>query len=206
MIMATENITKTNILFYTEQTPNPESLKFVCNKMLFTGIAEFKDKEIAEKWSPLAVELYKHEFVQSVYVSNNFVTITKKPEFEWQEIMIPAKDLLKSLIENNTKIVNEGFEGFILEQESSSAQGNYDEKDAELVKRIKDMIQMYVKPAVEMDGGNIEFKSYHKGVVTVTMHGSCSGCPSSTVTLKAGIEGLLKRMVPEVTEVVAQAD
>ena len=204
--MATENLTKTNILLYTEQTPNPESLKFVCNKMLFTGIAEFKDRDLAEKWSPLAAKLYEEDYVQSVYISNNFVTITKKSNRDWQEIMIPAKDLLKSLIENDTVVVNEGFEAYLFDQEAASADGNFDEKDAELVKRIKDMIQMYVKPAVEMDGGNIEFKSYRDGIVTVTMQGSCSGCPSSTVTLKAGIEGLLKRMVPEVTEVVAEAD
>jgi Fe-S cluster biogenesis protein NfuA len=203
--MATENLTKTNILIYTEQTPNPESLKFVCNKMLFNGIADFKDRELAEKWSPLASKLYEQDYVQSVYISNNFVTITKKPNFDWQEIMIPAKEYLKSLIENETTIVNEGYENFQLDLEAASADGNFDEKDAELVKRIKDMIQMYVKPAVEMDGGNIEFKSFRDGVVTVMMQGSCSGCPSSTVTLKAGIEGLLKRMVPEVTEVVAEA-
>ena len=203
--MATENLTKTNILLYTEQTPNPESLKFVCNKMLFTGIAEFKDRDLAEKWSPLAAKLYEQDYVQSVYISNNFVTITKKSNRDWQEVMIPAKDLLKSLIESDTVIVNDGFESFLFEQEAASADGNFDEKDAELVKRIKDMIQMYVKPAVEMDGGNIEFKSFFEGIVTVTMQGSCSGCPSSTVTLKAGIEGLLKRMVPEVVEVVAEA-
>lgn len=203
--MAAENLTRTNILLYTEQTPNPESLKFVCNKMLFTGIADFKDKEVAEKWSPLAAKLYELDYVQSVYISNNFVTITKKSDREWQEIMIPAKEILKSLIENDTIVVNEGFESYLFEQEAASADGNFDEKDVELVKRIKDMIQMYVKPAVEMDGGNIEFKSFRDGIVTVTMQGSCSGCPSSTVTLKAGIEGLLKRMVPEVTEVVAEA-
>lgn len=203
--MAAENLTRTNILLYTEQTPNPESLKFVCNKMLFTGIADFKDKDVAEKWSPLAAKLYELDYVQSVYISNNFVTITKKSDREWQEIMIPAKEILKSLIENDTIVVNEGFESYLFEQEAASADGNFDEKDVELVKRIKDMIQMYVKPAVEMDGGNIEFKSFRDGIVTVTMQGSCSGCPSSTVTLKAGIEGLLKRMVPEVTEVVAEA-
>lgn len=102
-------------------------------------------------------------------------------------------------------MIKEGFEAFRLQLEADSSEGNFDEKDTELVVRIKDMIQMYVKPAVEMDG-NIEFKSYRDGVVTVSMQGSCSGCPSSTVTLKAGIEGLLKRMVPEVQEVVAEAE
>ncbi|MBK6545178.1 MAG: NifU family protein [Saprospiraceae bacterium] len=203
--MEPANITKSTLLLYTEQTPNPESLKFVSNKMLFQGIADFKKKDLAEVWSPLATKLYEEHYVQSVYISNNFVTITKKPNVEWQDIMIPAKDLLKSLLDQNTIIVKEGFENYMVEQEAATSEGNYDEKDAELVKRIKDMIQMYVKPAVEMDGGNIEFKSFHDGIVTVMMQGSCSGCPSSTVTLKAGIEGLLKRMVPEVLEVVAEA-
>ena len=145
-------------------------------------------------------------FVQSVYISNNFVTITKKPSYDWQEVMIPAKETLKKIIEQESILIKEGFEAFRMQLEADSSEGNFDEKDTELVVRIKDMIQMYVKPAVEMDGGNIEFKSYRDGVVTVSMQGSCSGCPSSTVTLKAGIEGLLKRMVPEVQEVVAEAE
>lgn len=91
------------------------------------------------------------------------------------------------------------------QKREASSDITYSDSDAELVKRIKEIIIHYVRPAVEMDGGNIEFKSYQNGVVTVMMQGSCSGCPSSTVTLKAGIEGLLKRMVPEVTEVVAEA-
>ncbi len=204
--METAQPAKSAILLYTEQTPNPESLKFVSNRMLYQGIADFKDKSLAEEWSPLASGLYQEAYVQSIYISNNFVTITKKPSYDWQEIMIPAKDKLKQLIELEPVLIKEGFESFRIQQELETSDGNFDEKDAELVKRIKDMIHMYVKPAVEMDGGNIEFKSYRDGIVTVMMQGSCSGCPSSTVTLKAGIEGLLKRMVPEVQEVVAEAE
>ncbi len=201
-----ESIEKKNpILLYTEQTPNPESLKFVSNRMLYSGIAEFKTAELARQWSPLATALYEMDHVQAVYISNNFVTITKKPAYSWHEIMIPTKDFIKAYIESGKTIVAEGFDAWLIEQEAQNNGAQYSEKEAEIVKRIKEMIQMYVKPAVEMDGGNIEFKSYSEGVVTVAMQGSCSGCPSSTVTLKAGIEGLLKRMVPEVTEVVAEA-
>ncbi len=203
--MSTPQNPQSVLLLYTEQTPNPESLKFVSNQMLYQGIADFKDKSLAESWSPLAARLYEKEYVQSIYISNNFVTITKKPEFEWHEIMIPAKEYLKSLIESGVKVINEGYSEFMKEQAHAEFSGQYDEKDSEIVHRIKEMIQMYVKPAVEMDGGNIEFKNYKEGIVTVMMQGSCSGCPSSTVTLKAGIEGLLKRMVPEVQEVVAEA-
>lgn len=204
--MSANSISNSVLLLYTEQTPNPESLKFVSNQMLYKGIADFKDKEVATQWSPMATALYQKEYIQSVYISNNFITITKKPEFDWHEIMVPAKEYLKSLIEKGTLIVNEGYQDHQKEQESEELKGQYDEKEGEIVLRIKEMIQLYVKPAVEMDGGNIEFKSYKAGIVTVMMQGSCSGCPSSTVTLKSGIEGLLKRMVPEVQEVVAEAE
>lgn len=204
--MSGNSISNSVLLLYTEQTPNPESLKFVSNQMLYKGIADFKDKEAAAQWSPLATALYEKEYIQSVYISNNFVTITKKPEFDWHEIMVPAKEFLKSLIEKGIPVVNDGYQDFQKEQESEELKGQYNEKDSEIVLRIKEMIQLYVKPAVEMDGGNIEFKSYKEGIVTVMMQGSCSGCPSSTVTLKSGIEGLLKRMVPEVQEVVAEAE
>lgn len=204
--MATKPIVNNMLLVYTEQTPNPESLKFVTNQLLYKGIADFKDQEFAAKWSVLASKLYEKEYVQAVYISNNFVTITKKPSYDWQEIMIAAKEYLKALIEEGTSIVHEDFEAFQKEQMDADVAREYDGKDGEIVQRIREMIQTYVKPAVEMDGGNIEFKNYKDGIVTVTMQGSCSGCPSSTVTLKAGIEGLLKRMVPEVQEVVAEAE
>ncbi len=200
-----ETTSKQVLLLYTEQTPNPESLKFVSNKMLFRGIADFKTLESAKEWSELAIALFGLEYVQSVYISNNFVTITKKPDYSWHEIMLPIKDFLKNYIEQGGSVVHEKYSEHIEQQELAANEGKYDEKDIEIVRRIKEMITNYVKPAVEMDGGNIEFKSYHQGVVTVMMQGSCSGCPSSTVTLKSGIEGLLKRMVPEVTEVVAEA-
>ncbi|HRI01993.1 MAG TPA: NifU family protein [Saprospiraceae bacterium] len=205
MISSMETTSKQVLLLYTEQTPNPESLKFVSNKMLFRGIADFKTLESAKEWSELAIALFGLEYVQSVYISNNFVTITKKPDYSWHEIMLPIKDFLKNYIEQGGSVVHEKYSEHIEQQELAANEGKYDEKDIEIVRRIKEMITNYVKPAVEMDGGNIEFKSYHQGVVTVMMQGSCSGCPSSTVTLKSGIEGLLKRMVPEVTEVVAEA-
>ena len=101
-------------------------------------------------------------------------------------------------------VVKEGFAEFAAQREAEKSAGQFSGEDGEIAKKIKDLIDMYVKPAVEGDGGNIEFKSYEKGVVYVEMQGSCSGCPSSSVTLKSGIEGMLKRMVPEVTEVVQE--
>ena len=200
-----ETTVKQAILLYTEQTPNPETLKFVSNKLLYRGIADLKTKELAAEYSPLALALYELPYVLSVYISNNFVTITKKAEYDWHEIMIPAKDFIKDYIQSEKPIILDSYELYINDLEKKSYECQYDEKNLEIVKRIKEMITNYVKPAVEMDGGNIEFKSFKDGIVTVMMQGSCSGCPSSTVTLKSGIEGLLKRMVPEVTEVVAEA-
>ena len=143
--------------------------------------------------------------MKGVYVSNNFVTITKEFNFSWDDIMMKLKEFIKAYIEDDKPIIKEGFGDAMkkIEEERGVAY-NYSENDAEIVKKIKDLIETYVKPAVEMDGGNIEFSAFKEGIVTVILQGSCSGCPSSTVTLKAGIEGMLKRMVPEVKEVVAE--
>jgi transcription-repair coupling factor (superfamily II helicase) len=201
-----ENTTaKPAIMLYTEQTPNPESLKFVCNRILYKGIAEFRDREVAKEWSPMADALYTLDFVKAVYISNNFVTITKNPDFDWHEIMVSTKEFIKKIIESETELVKEGFAEYQQAAHDAGDTQDYSAEDQDIVKKIKEIIEHYVKPAVEMDGGNIEFKSYNAGVVTVMMQGSCSGCPSSTVTLKSGIEGLMKRMLPMVKEVVAEA-
>ncbi len=196
---------KSPVLIYTEQTPNPDTLKFVTNKMLHQGTADFRTADLAAEWSPLAAALFVRDEVDGVYISNNFVTITKTAGLNWQEIMLELKDFIKNYVEEGKEIIKDGFEK-VKEQleEAHQADINYDEKDAEIVVKIKELINTYVKPAVEMDGGNIEFKKYVDGNVYVIMQGSCSGCPSSTVTLKAGIEGMLKRMVPEVNEVIAE--
>lgn len=193
-------------MLYTEQTPNPESLKFVTNRMLYRGTADFKTVEFAEEWSPLAKAVFEFPYVKGVYVSNNFVTITKEFNYAWEDIMLKLKDYLKKYVEEGSEVVKEGFAEAIEKMEAEQIESHaYSEDDAEIVVKIKELIETYVKPAVEMDGGNIEFKSYNQGVVSVIMQGSCSGCPSSTVTLKSGIEGMLKRMIPDIKEVVAIA-
>jgi NFU1 iron-sulfur cluster scaffold homolog, mitochondrial len=198
--------TKSPVMIYTEETPNPESLKFVTNRMLYRGTADFRDESLAREWSPLAASLFDLPYVKGVYITNNFVTLTKEINYDWAEIMLKIKDFIKGYIGDEQVIVREGFAEAMarIEAERDAAGHNYAEEDAELVMRIRELIETYVKPAVEMDGGNIEFKSFHQGVVTVIMQGSCSGCPSSTVTLKAGIEGMLTRMIPEVKEVVSE--
>ncbi len=201
-----ENIVaKSAVMLYTEQTPNPESLKFVTNRMLYRGTADFKEAGLAAEWSPIAAALFELPYVKGVYISSNFVTVTKEFNYEWPDIMLKLKDFIKNFIEEGGEILKDGFAEEMAKLEAArDSDITYSEDDAVLVHKIKDLIDTYVKPAVEMDGGNIEFKSFDKGIVTVTLQGSCSGCPSSTVTLKAGIEGMLKRMVPEVQEVVSE--
>ncbi len=199
--------TESPVMLYTEQTPNPESLKFVTNKLIYKGTADFRDSTLADDWSPLAKSLFELPYVKGVYICNNFVTVTKQFNFSWEEIMLKLKEYIKTYITEDKEIVKDGFAEAIRKiEEEKGVEYQYTGEVAELVKKIKDLIDTYVKLAVEMDGGNIEFKSFDSGVVTVVLQGSCSGCPSSTVTLKAGIEGMLKRMVPEVTEVVAEME
>ncbi len=198
-------VIKSPVMLYTEQTPNPESLKFVTNRMLYKGTADFREEALAREWSPLASELFDLPYVKGVYICNNFVTITKEFNYAWENVKLKLKDFIKTYVEDEKVILEDGFEEAMAALEAErGASYEYSEDEAEIVNKIKELIETYVKPAVEMDGGNIEFKAFKQGTVTVTLQGSCSGCPSSTVTLKAGIEGMLKRMVPEVQEVVAE--
>jgi len=191
-----EATTKTPVSIYTEMTPNPETMKFVADKMLFAGNSvDFADITAA-KDSPLATELFGFPFVKGVFIMNNFVTLTKTAETDWYEVIPSLKEFVKNYLEESRAVFVEGFK---------VASGNTAALDDDaVVAKVKEMLENYVKPAVEMDGGAIQFKSFHNGVVKLMLQGSCSGCPSSIVTLKSGIEGLLKRMVPEVTEVVAE--
>lgn len=140
-----------------------------------------------------------------MYISNNFVTITKTVDTEWRPIMIQLKEFIKDYLTAEKPIIAEGFSEAMEAKLEEKRKQMYANGEEEIVKKIIELIDNYVKPAVARDGGNIEFKSFHDGVVTVIMQGSCSGCPSSTVTLKAGIEAMLKRMIPVVTEVVSEA-
>ncbi len=188
---------------YTEMTPNPETMKFVTNKLLYPGKSiDFLDEDSA-KASPLAMELFSFPFVKSVFIASNFVTLTKTNDTQdWQDVIPSIKQFLKEYLEENKPIINEE-ELVNLKKEGSN---EVHAGDGDVVKRIKELLENYVKPAVEMDGGAIQFRSYEDGVVNLMLQGSCSGCPSSMITLKAGIEGMMKRMIPEVREVVAEAD
>jgi len=191
------------ISIYTEMTPNPETMKFVANKLLYPGKSvDFPDEQSA-KPSPLAQELFTFPFIRSVFIASNFVTLTKTSEAEdWQDIIPTIKQFLKDYLEEGKLVVNEEELSAVKAESSNTVNAD----DDDVVKRIKELLENYVKPAVEMDGGAIQFKSYEEGKVNLMLQGSCSGCPSSMITLKAGIEGMMKRMIPEVKEVVAEAE
>lgn len=193
----------TVISIYTEMTPNPETMKFVANKLLYPGKSiDFQDESTAGP-SPLAKELFSFPFIRSVFIASNFVTLTKTNDTEdWQDVIPTIKQFLKDYLENGGVVVNE--EDVLKHKHEASNIVGADDDD--VVKRVKELLENYVKPAVEMDGGAIQFRSYNDGVVNLMLQGSCSGCPSSMVTLKAGIEGMMKRMIPEVKEVVAEAE
>ncbi len=199
--------TAPSIVLFTEQTPNPESLKFVSNRIIYRGTADFKAESTAREWSPLAAGLFGLPYVKGVYITNNFVTITKEFNYEWADIMLPLKEHIRLFLEAGADTaVRDGYAETMRELEANRIAEQFSGEAGAVALRIKELIDTYVKPAVEMDGGNIEFKAWDNGTVYVTMQGSCSGCPSSTVTLKAGIEGMLKRMVPEVKEVVQEME
>ncbi|HEY8402430.1 MAG TPA: NifU family protein [Cytophagaceae bacterium] len=185
---------KRPIEIYTESNPNPNTLKFVADIILLPeGTVEYTNPAEAQN-CPLALDLFRFNFVKRIFITANFITITKAEDIDWYEISPMIRALIKSSLEEGKPLFLEKPE---IKQEA------IDPNEPEVVSRIKVVLDDYVKPAVEQDGGAINFKSFVDGVVQVELQGSCSGCPSSTVTLKAGIENLLKRMVPEVKEVVA---
>ena len=190
----------TVVSIYTEMTPNPETMKFVANKLLYASKSiDFQDESSAGP-SPLAKELFAFPFIRSVFIASNFVTLTKTVETQWEEVIPTIREFLKDYLESDKIVINES------EIVAAKNDNTINADDTDVVVRIKELLENYVKPAVEMDGGAISFRGYNDGVVSLMLQGSCSGCPSSMITLKSGIEGMMKRMIPEVTEVVAEAE
>jgi Fe-S cluster biogenesis protein NfuA len=171
----------------------------VANKLLYPSKSIDFQNEQSSSPSPLAKELFGFPFIKGVFIASNFVTLTKTVETDWNEVIPSLREFLKEYLEEGKVVINE--DEIVKPIESNATSGD----DSEIVTRIKELLENYVKPAVEMDGGAISFKSYHNGSVTLSLQGSCSGCPSSMITLKSGIEGMMKRMIPEVKEVLAEA-
>ena len=180
-------------MIYTEITPNPASLKFVTGNILIKkGSADFPNEASVED-APIVSKLFHFRFVEAVFIGKNFITITKTPDFQWEEVIPAMKDFMKSYFESGQPILTGKY---LAEEEEVIEEGELDQ-------RIRQMIDENVRPAVAMDGGDIIYQGFDNGVVKLKLQGSCSGCPSSMITLKAGIEGLLTRMIPEVTSVEA---
>ena len=158
----------------------------------------FPDMESAVH-APLAKELFGFEHVERVFYLSNFVTITKSNDMDWLEIQNGLKSHIKSYLESGKPLIAEAYQEVVEETKSEIAGTG-----SEVEEKIKQILEEYIKPAVEQDGGAISFHSYNDGIVKVLLQGSCSGCPSATITLKAGIENLLKKMIPDVKEVVAE--
>jgi Fe-S cluster biogenesis protein NfuA len=179
----------------TEQTPNPATLKFLpgCTVME-TGTANFPERGAAAR-SPLAEHLFQLPEVSGVFLGTDFITVTKNGDSEWHQLK-PA--VLAAIMEHFT-----AGRPVIIGGPSEVPAGAANEEDDEIVSQIKELLETRVRPAVAMDGGDITFEDFADGVVYLHMQGSCSGCPSSTATLKAGIENMLRHYIPEVVEVRA---
>jgi Fe-S cluster biogenesis protein NfuA len=190
------------VFVYTEASPNPNSMKFVLNfELVPQGLSfDYPDlnSTVAEgKSSPLAGDLFQFPFVQRVFLASNFITLTKDDTTDWGDVILDTKQFLKIYFEENHPV---------FEQKTVESNTTILDTDSPTVRKIKTVLDDYVRPAVESDGGAISFHSFEEisGTVKVLLQGSCSGCPSSTLTLKAGIQNLLTQMVPDVKEVVAE--
>lgn len=205
-----DTIVKKPIIIYAESTPNPSSMKFVANQLMVHDGATAQYLSKAEtKGSPLAAKLFEFPFVKAVFMAANFITISKTDAVLWEEITLELRDFIRIYISEGKPVITElpktevAIDNTFTEKKEVFTEHTAPTTEVEV--KIVEALEQYIRPAVEGDGGSITFKSFVDGIVTVQLRGACSGCPSSTITLKAGIEGLLKRMIPEVKEVVSEA-
>lgn len=199
-------MTKIPTSLYAESTPNPLVIKFVANRILVDqNIYEFNNRAEASS-SPLALELFGFPFVNKVFMSNNFISITKKDNgIEWNDIIVEMREFIRDYLVDGGTVINESASP--KKSKTVTHKEELVREFSDIEKKIADLLDEYVRPAVEQDGGFISLKKFEKGTVTVSLQGACSGCPSSTITLKSGIEGMLKREMPdEIVEVIADND
>ena len=199
---------KVPVTMYAEMTPNPATMKFVANKHLLINGENlvFESTEDAKGYSPLAEALFNFPFVESVFMTGNFITVTKTDNVDWDFIVMELREFIREWIFEGKEILimmpPTKEESQNIKTETTIERKAF--KPSEYDEQIVDLLNEYVRPAVENDGGAIDYIGFENGVVTVELKGSCAGCPSSTQTLKGGIEGLLKQNMPDiVTEVVA---
>lgn len=192
-IAAQSEVKKVPVTVYAESTPNPSVMKFVANKMLVDTIYEFKSIEETTN-APLANSLFNFPFVNEIFIDTNYISINKNEGVEWEEVVMEIREFIRAYIEDGKGVINANqaqSSGFAA---STTPIENLDETSQEIIK----IIEEYIKPAVASDGGNILFDAYkpEDKSVHVVLQGACSGCPSSTITLKNGIENMLKEMLP----------
>lgn len=195
--------TRVPVTLYGEMTPNPLTMKFVANKYLLIDNAavEFNSMAEAKGHSPLAEALFQFPFVDGVFITGNFVTVTKTDNVDWDFIMMELRDFIREWIASGKEVLVMMPTIAIKSEEEQEVRKSFE--PSEFDDTIMELLDQYVRPAVENDGGAIDYVGYDTGVVTVELKGSCSGCPSSTATLKGGIEQLLKANIEQVKEVVA---
>jgi len=193
---------------YAESTPNPKVMKFVVNRAIVTGDSvEFMNIDDAVD-SPLATKLFHFPFVKEVFIARNFVSITKYDTMEWDELVMEIREFIREFLADGGLVLKEVKELPTQTESEGAVTESFEQVEPaelnEIETRIVDILEEYVAPAVESDGGNIKFISFEEGKVSVLLQGACSGCPSSTLTLKQGIESILKKMLPTlIKEVVA---
>ncbi len=193
---------------YAESTPNPGVMKFVVNRAIIYGDSqEFINIDEAKE-APLAAKLFHFPFVKEVFIAKNFVSLTKYDMMEWDDIVMEIREFIREYLADGGVVVVEESQTSEAQQQAQSSPELSDNSESEelgeIETRIVEILEEYVAPAVESDGGNIKFVSFEDGKVSVLLQGACSGCPSSTVTLKQGIESMLKQMLPTlVKEVIA---
>lgn len=186
---------------YAESTPNPATMKFVANRYIIPGETTYEYGLGSDTGSsPLADRLLQFPFINNVFLAKNFVTLTKVEAIEWQDVIQELRAFLGEYLNGNGAVINASDDAASTDGEGEtepSIHTHHKKPENELEQKIIDVLDEYIKPAVESDGGAIVFDSYHEGTVHVVLRGACSGCPSSTMTLKAGIEGMLKQMLPD---------
>ena len=205
-----DSLVKKPIILYAESTPNPSSMKFVANILLVEdgATAQYLSKD-EPKDAPRAAKLFEFPFVKAIFIASNFVTVSKIDAIQWEDITLELRDFIRVYISEGNPIITALPTTEVAVDNTFTAKKEVFTEHAspsnETEVKIVEVLEQYIRPAVEGDGGSITFKNFNDGVVTVQMRGACSGCPSSTITLKAGIEALLKKMIPEVSSVVAEA-
>ena len=193
-----KKITKTPITVYAESTPNPSAMKFVANKKITEQTISFENVDAAND-APLAKAIFNFPFVKEVFMDKNYISISKNETVEWEEVVMEIREFIKSYLEEAKTILGDSYTK-AMGASSTTSNAALTDTENEIVK----ILEEYVKPAVASDGGNIIFDSYEdtEKSVKVVLQGACSGCPSSTFTLKNGIENILKEMMPGKVEKV----